>query len=130
MPIYTFLFLCRIPFVASLSIFYFGIIEWLPVGGTIKYAVPWALLGVTGVWWVDFQVDGVKRGYVILSHGQTLHNSSQETKRLMESTQTDFSSKRASAEGRNNHRVLVHVSSRPSIPRWYFPTDLYALVPQ
>ncbi|KAJ4337838.1 Lysophosphatidic acid:oleoyl-CoA acyltransferase 1 [Didymella glomerata] len=61
-PIYAFLFLCRIPFVVGLSVFYFGIVEWLPVGGTIKYALLWALLGLTGVWWVDFQVDGVKRG--------------------------------------------------------------------
>jgi hypothetical protein len=65
-PIYAFLFLCRIPFVVGLSVFYFGIVEWLPVGGTIKYVLLWALLGLTGVWWVDFQVDGVKRGYVIL----------------------------------------------------------------
>lgn len=72
-PIYTFLFLCRIPFVISLSVFYFGIIEWLPVGGTIKYALLWALLGLTGVWWVDFQVDGVKRGYVT-PYKQTLHD--------------------------------------------------------
>ncbi|KAJ4986725.1 vacuolar protein sorting protein vps66 [Stagonosporopsis vannaccii] len=61
-PIYTFLFLCRIPFVIGLSVLYFGIVEWLPLGGTVKYVVLWALLGVTGVWWVDFQVDGVKRG--------------------------------------------------------------------
>ncbi|KAH6625867.1 hypothetical protein C7974DRAFT_208970 [Boeremia exigua] len=61
-PIYAFLFLCRIPFVVGLSILHFGIVEWLPLGGRVKYAVLWALLGVTGVWWVDFQVDGVKRG--------------------------------------------------------------------
>ena len=65
-PIYTFLFLFRAPFVLSLSVFYFGAVEYLPVGGTLKYVVLWLLLGVTGVWWVDFQVDGVKRGYVIL----------------------------------------------------------------
>ena len=64
-PINVFLFLCRIPFVVSLSVFYFGILDWLPAGGAVKYAVLWALLGVTGVWWVDFQVDGVKRGYVL-----------------------------------------------------------------
>ncbi|KAF1357708.1 hypothetical protein EJ07DRAFT_127331 [Lizonia empirigonia] len=63
-PIYTFLFLFRAPFVLSLSVFYFGILEWLPVGGAIKYVVLWLLLGVTGVWWVDFQVDGVKRGQI------------------------------------------------------------------
>lgn len=66
-PVYTFLFLFRLPFVLSLSVLLFGVIEWLPVGGTIRYVVLWALLGLTGVWWVDFQVDGVKRGYVLLS---------------------------------------------------------------
>lgn len=68
-PIYTFLFLFRAPFVLSLTVFYFGVLEWLPVGGAIKYVVLWLLLGVTGVWWVDFQVDGVKRGYVIFTDG-------------------------------------------------------------
>lgn len=89
-PIYTFLFLCRIPFVISLSVFYFGIIEWLPVGGTIKYVLLWALLGLTGVWWVDFQVDGVKRGYVILLlayiHGRVAGDSS-EADRCTENSQ-------------------------------------------
>ncbi|KAF2993445.1 hypothetical protein E8E13_001657 [Curvularia kusanoi] len=61
-PVYTFLFLFRLPFALSLSVLFFGLVEWLPVGGTVKYLVLWALLGVTGVWWVDFQVDGVKRG--------------------------------------------------------------------
>jgi hypothetical protein len=63
-PVHVFLFLVRLPIVLSLSVLFFGLIEWLPVGGTIRYAVLWALLGATGVWWVDFQVDGVKRGYV------------------------------------------------------------------
>jgi hypothetical protein len=67
-PVHAFLFLVRAPFVLSLSVLYFGILDWLPVGGTIKYAVLWLLLAVPGVWWVDFQVDGVKRGYVILSY--------------------------------------------------------------
>jgi hypothetical protein len=43
---------------------YFGVLDLLPVGHTIRYAVLWLLLAVTGVWWVDLQVDGVKRGYV------------------------------------------------------------------
>ncbi|OSS48541.1 hypothetical protein B5807_07613 [Epicoccum nigrum] len=61
-PVHVFLFLVRLPFVLSLSVLSFGLLEWLPVGGTVRYAVLWALLGATGVWWVDFQVDGVKRG--------------------------------------------------------------------
>jgi hypothetical protein len=34
------------------------------VGRRLKYGVLWLLLGITGVWWVDLQIDGVKRGYV------------------------------------------------------------------
>ena len=32
----------------------------------MKYGVLWLMLGIPGVWWVDLQVDGVKRGYVKL----------------------------------------------------------------
>jgi hypothetical protein len=44
------------------SILYFLILEWIPAGTAVKYVVLWALLGIPGVWWVDLQVDGVKRG--------------------------------------------------------------------
>jgi hypothetical protein len=26
--------------------------------------VLWAILGIPGIWWIDLQIDGVKRGYV------------------------------------------------------------------
>jgi hypothetical protein len=63
-PIHAVLFVIRAPCVLFLSVFYFGVLDLLPVGHTIRYAVLWLLLAVTGVWWVDLQVDGVKRGYV------------------------------------------------------------------
>jgi hypothetical protein len=62
-PIHVLLFLVRLPAVIFLSIFYFLFLEWLPVGTFVKKCVLWVLLAVPGVWWVDLQVDGVKRGY-------------------------------------------------------------------
>ncbi|CAO2651450.1 Nn.00g040200.m01.CDS01 [Neocucurbitaria sp. VM-36] len=61
-PVHAFLFVFRLPFVLSVSFFYFCILEWIPVGSTVKYVVLWLMLGIPGVWWVDLQVDGVKRG--------------------------------------------------------------------
>lgn len=45
-----------------LSIFFFLVLEWIPVGSFVKKCVLWLILAITGVWWVDLQVDGVKRG--------------------------------------------------------------------
>jgi hypothetical protein len=61
-PIHVFLFLFRAPFVLSLSLLYFMFLEFLPVGNLIKRCVLWVILAIPGVWWVDLQVDGVKRG--------------------------------------------------------------------
>ncbi|KAF2657256.1 hypothetical protein K491DRAFT_691274 [Lophiostoma macrostomum CBS 122681] len=61
-PIHVLLFLVRLPTLIFLSIFYFSFLEWLPVGTFVKTCVLWVLLAVPGVWWVDLQVDGVKRG--------------------------------------------------------------------
>jgi hypothetical protein len=65
-PIYALLFLIRVPCILFLSVFYFLILEILPVGESCKKCVLWVLLVVPGVWWVDLQVDGVKRGYVAI----------------------------------------------------------------
>ncbi|KAF2634623.1 hypothetical protein P280DRAFT_474505 [Massarina eburnea CBS 473.64] len=61
-PVHVLLFFLRVPFVLSLSLLYFGFLEFLPVGNTIKKCVLWVILTIPGVWWVDLQVDGVKRG--------------------------------------------------------------------
>jgi hypothetical protein len=50
-----------------LSIFYFVFLEYLPVGYFVRRCVLWVLLAIPGVWWVDLQVDGVRRGYVFLA---------------------------------------------------------------
>ena len=40
------------------------IIQWTPHGGVLRKANLWCVLGIPGVWWIDLQVDGVRRGYV------------------------------------------------------------------
>jgi 1-acylglycerol-3-phosphate O-acyltransferase len=65
-PIHLVLFFVRAPAVFFLSLFYFLILEHLPVPQLVRKCVIWVLLAVPGVWWVDLQVDGVKRGSVYL----------------------------------------------------------------
>ncbi|KAH9866513.1 hypothetical protein J1614_008203 [Plenodomus biglobosus] len=61
-PVHIFLFCLRAPFVIFVSILYFIFLEYMSFGSTIKYGVLWLMLSFPGVWWVDLQVDGVKRG--------------------------------------------------------------------
>jgi hypothetical protein len=65
-PVHVLLFLLRAPCILVLSVFHFLILEILPVGELVKKCVLWVLLVIPGVWWVDLQVDGVKRGYVMI----------------------------------------------------------------
>jgi len=61
-PFHVFLFLVRLPILLFVSFAYFFIFCWLPIGSLGKKAALWLILGVPGIWWVDLQVDGVKRG--------------------------------------------------------------------
>ncbi|KAF1991057.1 putative vacuolar protein sorting protein Vps66 [Aulographum hederae CBS 113979] len=62
LPFHTFLFAVRIPLLLTVSLTYFLLISWLPVGSLVKKAGLWTLLGIPGIWWVDLQIDGVRRG--------------------------------------------------------------------
>ncbi|KAF2426574.1 hypothetical protein EJ08DRAFT_616400 [Tothia fuscella] len=62
LPFHIFLFVCRVPLLIAVSVTYFLLFSWLAVGSLIKKAALWCLLGIPGVWWVDIQIDGVKRG--------------------------------------------------------------------
>lgn len=42
---------------------YFAILQWLPIGSLGKKASLWCILGVPSIWWIDLQVDGVRKGY-------------------------------------------------------------------
>ena len=60
----VFIFLLRLPFFLSIAGSYLLVVRWLPVGSLIRKAWLWSILGVCGVWWVDLQVEGVRRGCV------------------------------------------------------------------
>lgn len=69
-PLHALLFSLRLLPVLTLSIFFFLFLEILPVGATVKKCVLWLLLAIPGVWWVDLQVDGVKRGHLSSPQGK------------------------------------------------------------
>ncbi|RMZ91077.1 hypothetical protein DV736_g1686, partial [Chaetothyriales sp. CBS 134916] len=60
LPIHAFLFAIRVPMVAFISVSYFLFLQWLPT--LLKRAALWAILGIPGIWWLDLQIDGVKKG--------------------------------------------------------------------
>ena len=62
MPFHMFLAFIRIPLLLGATLAYFLVFSWLPIGSLGKKAALWLILGVPGIWWVDLQVDGVKRG--------------------------------------------------------------------
>ncbi|KAF2203528.1 hypothetical protein GQ43DRAFT_411504 [Delitschia confertaspora ATCC 74209] len=61
-PIHIVFFVVRAALLLCLTVAYFCVIQWLPLGSWFKRCVLWAIIGVPGVWWIDLQVDGVKRG--------------------------------------------------------------------
>ncbi|KAJ5129926.1 uncharacterized protein N7515_005965 [Penicillium bovifimosum] len=63
-PLRIFLFCFRLPLLIFVSLSYFLILQWLPIGSLGKKAALWCILGVPSIWWVDLQVDGVRKGFV------------------------------------------------------------------
>jgi hypothetical protein len=53
----------RVPLLLTVALTYFLILQWLPIGVLGKKAALWSILGVPGIWWIDLQIDGVKKGY-------------------------------------------------------------------
>ncbi|PNS15249.1 hypothetical protein CAC42_8250 [Sphaceloma murrayae] len=62
LPFHAFLAFIRVPLLVGVSLTYFLLFSWLPIGSLGKKAALWCILGTPGIWWVDLQVDGVKRG--------------------------------------------------------------------
>ncbi|KAL2825223.1 MFS general substrate transporter [Aspergillus cavernicola] len=62
LPIQTFLFFFRLPFFIFACLGYFFVLQWLPIGSLGKKAALWCILGIPSIWWVDLQVDGVRKG--------------------------------------------------------------------
>ena len=62
LPFHHFLFAIRVPILLSLSLTYFLFLQWMPIGPLGKKASLWCILGAPGIWWVDLQIDGVRKG--------------------------------------------------------------------
>ena len=62
LPFHIFLFCIRVPLLIAFTLTYTLLFSWLPVNSLIKKAALWTILGIPGIWWVDLQIDGVKRG--------------------------------------------------------------------
>ncbi|KAJ5209382.1 hypothetical protein N7449_003761 [Penicillium cf. viridicatum] len=61
-PLRIFLFCFRLPLFIFVTLSYFLILQWLPIGSLGKKAALWCILGVPSIWWIDLQVDGVRKG--------------------------------------------------------------------
>jgi 1-acylglycerol-3-phosphate O-acyltransferase len=62
MILHSMLFLFRLPFFISYALVYFCVLTHLPLPAVMRKLLLWGMLGIPGVWWVDLQLDGVKRG--------------------------------------------------------------------
>lgn len=62
LPLNILLFCIRLPLFIFVSASYFLILQWLPIGSLAKKASLWCILGIPSVWWIDLQVDGVRKG--------------------------------------------------------------------
>ncbi|KAI9823788.1 MAG: hypothetical protein M1819_001135 [Sarea resinae] len=76
LPIHIFLFCVRIPILLTVSLTYFFFLQWLPLGSLAKKAILWLMLGVPGIWWIDLQIDGVKKGSLAKHHPKRLPHAS------------------------------------------------------
>jgi 1-acylglycerol-3-phosphate O-acyltransferase len=66
LPFHIFLYVCRVPLLLFFSLAYFALFQFLPFGVLGRKASLWCILGIPGIWWIDLQIDGVKKGYAML----------------------------------------------------------------
>ncbi|KAI9675449.1 MAG: hypothetical protein M1817_001354 [Caeruleum heppii] len=72
LPLHLFIFILRLPLFITVLIVYFLLLQWIPLGSLSKKALLWLILGVPGIWWVDLQIDGVKKGSLARHHALRL----------------------------------------------------------
>ncbi|KAI1438306.1 hypothetical protein GGR50DRAFT_487869 [Xylaria sp. CBS 124048] len=59
------LFMIRLPLLIAYCLVYFLVLDHLPVPKIAQFTRKlqlWTILGIPGIWWVDLQLDGVRRG--------------------------------------------------------------------
>ncbi|EQL38349.1 hypothetical protein BDDG_11635 [Blastomyces dermatitidis ATCC 18188] len=72
LPFHIFLFCMRLPLLITAFLAYFCVLQWLPIGSLGKKASLWVMLGIPGIWWIDLQIDGVKKGSLASQHSSRL----------------------------------------------------------
>ena len=104
LPAYIFLFLFKLPFFLTVSFSYFVVLQWFPLGSLVKKAILWMILGIPGIWWIDLQIDGVKKGSLARKHEGRVPQPS------------------------NVYRILLHVAHRLAVPRCDIRSALHGLI--
>ncbi|KPM36614.1 hypothetical protein AK830_g9958 [Neonectria ditissima] len=56
------IFLFRLPFFLTYALGYFLFFHFLPLPVVFRKVALWGMMAIPGIWWVDLQLDGVKRG--------------------------------------------------------------------
>ncbi|KAJ6787431.1 hypothetical protein PWT90_03271 [Aphanocladium album] len=56
------IFAVRLPLFLAFALGYFALFHHLPLPVIARKVALWCLMGIPGIWWVDLQLDGVKRG--------------------------------------------------------------------
>ncbi|PGH15204.1 hypothetical protein AJ79_02569 [Helicocarpus griseus UAMH5409] len=72
LPFHLFLFCMRLPLLVTAFLTYFCVLQWLPIGSLGKKASLWVILGIPGIWWIDLQIDGVRKGSLAMHHSTRL----------------------------------------------------------
>ncbi|KAM7218292.1 hypothetical protein V8F06_006355 [Rhypophila decipiens] len=60
--LHAFVFLFRLPFFLAFTAVYFLLLHHLPLPPGLRKILLWGIMAIPGIWWVDLQIDGVKRG--------------------------------------------------------------------
>ncbi|RKF57763.1 putative lysophosphatidic acid:oleoyl-CoA acyltransferase [Golovinomyces cichoracearum] len=67
LPIHIITFFIKLPFIIFV-IACFVLLQCLPLGPLFKKATLWIILGSPGLWWIDLQIDGVRKGSLAKKH--------------------------------------------------------------
>ena len=109
----------RIPLVTFAWVVWLAIVQWTPAGGVLRKANLWCILGIPGVWWIDLQVDGVRRGYVL----EIQLRPTWSVANFVQLPQPN--SPWTSSWPWNSHCVLVHLATGHPLPCNYLRSRVY-----
>ncbi|KEF57143.1 uncharacterized protein A1O9_07333 [Exophiala aquamarina CBS 119918] len=76
LPFHIFLFVCRVPLLLLFAFSYFAFLQWMPIGVFGRKVSLWCILGIPGIWWIDLQIDGVKKGSLAQNNARLPQNGS------------------------------------------------------